>query len=163
VYFIAAALLLGVCLSALPGRSVKGLYDALRGGLVLFPVAYLVSVREEGFWKRLKIGFWIAAAIFGGFFLMGLAQGPVELQREFFHRLFGNVHTYATGLGLLFVVAITIGFFDQQAARLQRGLCLLLALLAAAGSWHLISRGTVLAMGLALLGVGCFLRAAGCL
>lgn len=155
LFFIAAALLLGVCLSVLPGRSVKGLYDTLRGGLALFPLAYLVSIREQELWIRLKIGFWIAAAIFGGFFLAGLTLGPVYLQREYFHQSFGNVHTYATGLGLLFLVAITIGFFDRQASSLQRGLCLLLAIAVALASWHLVSRGTVLAMGLALLAVGC--------
>lgn len=155
LFIIAAALLLGICLSVLPGRSVKGLYDTLRGGLVFFPLAYLVSVREKDLWIRLKIGFWLAAAIFSGFFLVGLTRGPVYLQREFFHQSFGNVHTYATGLGLLFVIAIVIGFFDRQASRFQRGLCFLLALAVALASWHLISRGTVLAMGLALLAVGC--------
>lgn len=155
LYFIAAALLLGVCLSVLPGKSAKGLYDTLRGGLVLFPLAYLVSVREKELWIRLKIGVWIAASIFFAYFLMGLTQGPVYLQREYFHQSFGNVHTYATGLGLLFVIAIVIGFFDRQASLFQRGLCLLLAVAVAVASWHLISRGTVLAMGLALLTVGC--------
>lgn len=155
LFFIAAALILGVCLSVLPARSAKGVYDTLRGGVIIFPLAYLVSVREQELWIRLKIGLWIAAAIFGGFFLLGLTRGPVDLQRLYFHQTFGNIHTYATGLGLLFVVAMTIGFFDRQATRFQRGLCLLLALATAAVSWHLISRGTVLAMGLALLAVGC--------
>lgn len=155
LYFIVAALLLGICLSVLPGKSAKGLYDALRGGLVLFPLAYLVSLREKELWIRLKIGFWIAAAIFCGYFLVGLTQGPVYLQREYFHQAFGNVHTYATGLGLLFAIAIVVGFFDRQASLFQRGLCLLLAVTVVVVSWHLISRGTVLAMGLALLAVGC--------
>lgn len=154
VFFIGAALLGGIIFSELPAKSAKGVYDTLRGAVVVFPVAYLFAVREEECWRRLKVGLWVATLIFFSFFLFGLTKGPVVLQREFFHQMFGNIHTFTTGLGLIFVVALTIGFFDKHACRFHRWLYLLLAFFSGLVSWYLGSRGSVLAMGIVLLGAG---------
>lgn len=139
------ALVLGVVASRLPDRSLKGIYDLLRGAVLFVPALYLVRYHRDLLWRALFGG-----TVLATLFWLGLLSVQHHRGTDLVGLWFGNLNDAGTLLGVLFVLTLWQSLFLAQTRSSGLGLAALalgvFALAAINGS-----RGSLLAMVLAAL------------
>ena len=145
---ISAALLVGLAFSHLPSKSIKGIYDFLRGAIVFFPVMYLVQHHAARLVSALPWATFVAA-----FYLLGsvfiAAQGSPFDWSLTASSLLGNRNTWGSAAAVVCIAAL-VGLLHLRGRR-RHGL--LLAVAAIAGFLLTIysgSRGSFLALAVVI-------------
>ncbi len=101
-------LALGILFSALPAKSVKGAYDFLRGGLVIFPTILMARTRPHLFWVFLPWGLGVACLVFtaGALEVIIRAGNDLAGQRTLLETYFGNPNHFGAGAAMVALLAL---------------------------------------------------------
>lgn len=152
---ILGALILGIVFSSLPEKSVKGVYDFLRGGLIFFPTIFLA--RNYGdliiSWFPWAVGLACLVFLAGYIGICMFVGDDIYRQRELLEYYFGHYNHFGTGTALVGLLGLAVPCLlpVKWPARIAMGLvaltCLGLTLFSG-------SRGSVLAL---LVGLGFFI------
>ncbi len=140
ILLISIALIIGVLFSYRPEKSIKGVYDFLRGAVLFFPALHLVrkypvKIQSSLVW----VGFlcsllYLCHVCFALFFV----SDQWMVQRAFLTKTLGYFNTYGTSAALIVFVAIASLLFLERDL-LERSV---LVLTAAIGSWLLFFSGS---------------------
>lgn len=147
---VLVVLVIGIFLSQLPVRSLKGVYDFVRGALIVVPATWLVQRHGFRFQRILP---WVAipsALLLVGVSAFALSQGGAVEQRAVFDQWFGQYNVYGHGVGILFVTMSCICIFRWRESRLAGVFLLLLSLVLLGTVFISGSRGSLLACILTL-------------
>lgn len=143
---ILAALVLGILLSAIPEKSVKGTYDFLRGGVIFFPTILLARARPDLFRTFLPWALGLACLVFAGGTLEVILRAGDDLAgpRYLFETYFGNSNHFGAGASM--VALLALGSLWVFPGRWPMRICLLLIASVCLGlTLYSGSRGSVLA------------------
>lgn len=142
---ILVVLVVAIFLSQLPVRSLKGVYDFVRGALVVVPVTWLVQRHGVRFQRILTWVAILSALLLVGVSAFALSQGGAVEQRAVFDRWFGQYNVYGHGVGIMFVTMSCMCLFKWRENRLASGFLLLLSLVLLGTVFLSGSRGSLLA------------------
>ena len=113
---------LSTLFSELPIRSIKGVFDFLRGMIVLVPIHWALRQQLGFFGTALRHGLVVSIIVTLGIYFVAWTSGDLHQQRHLLGVVFNQYNNFGTGVGILCLTAGVISWHSWRRSRWLGGL-----------------------------------------